>query len=307
MQMRTRLLAMLSAVLLAAWGAGLTRGDRNSATTGDPRSQGLMPHPLPEPALTILQPTGGNAGRPTTPTQRPPTPTPGTGTAAQPASRPAATSSAPESLRPATGPDIRTVSKTDYSSPKKTLKSYLACLAAADLEGVKACFAVPTTEEEKELLEGLDTDNVGDMAVRNALKERFPGQPTNVIISTVATFVATMVVEIDNASENINGNKATVQLPGGAPKEGPPVLVKVGNDWKFPLVEGNNCHKRTAEEKRLAKARDEVRASVIADIKAGKYATIEEAYMDFMKKLDPFIVVLPPAGARSRPASAPAK
>lgn len=85
MRIRSRLLVVLSAVVMAGWGAGLTGCDQNSDTTAaDPRSQGLMPHELPDVDPNILNAQKGStvAARPTPPTPVRPTPAPGTGTAA---------------------------------------------------------------------------------------------------------------------------------------------------------------------------------------------------------------------------------
>ena len=118
MQTRSRLLAMLSAALMAAWGAGLTGCYQNSDTTAaDPRAQGLMPHPLAEPDPTILAAKSGSTARPTPPTPvRPTTPPPGTATTStatgptstatrpQPETGPAGTTPAPETAPADTAP-----------------------------------------------------------------------------------------------------------------------------------------------------------------------------------------------------------
>jgi len=114
MRIRSRLLVVLSAVVMAGWGAGLTGCDQNSDTTAaDPRSQGLMPHELPDVDPNILNAQKGStvAARPTPPTPVRPTPAPGTGTAA--ATTP---ESAPGTAARGTGTTISAFSASSLAS-----------------------------------------------------------------------------------------------------------------------------------------------------------------------------------------------
>jgi hypothetical protein len=269
----------------------------------DPQVDGVVPHVVPDADISILSgPGSGARGRAGTATPtRVPSPTPASAKASDTA--PAGGVEAGPATRAATIPTegealamLQAMTeagekapplKINFSTPKGAVESYFAAMLSGSRDSMKSCFVVPKDDAEKELLEtGMDVQ-MAAFPVMAALKEKFPADAAK--IPDMGKIMAGMVgPAIQKAGEEINGDKATVKPEKQANASGPMTetikVVKVGNDWKFPIEEGAFLHKVSAEQKAANAAIVEMYAKAVEDVKAGKYASFEEANKDLEAK-----------------------
>lgn len=177
--------------------------------------------------------------------------------------------------------------KVDTSTPKATLKSLYDLALVGDFDGIRNLFETPTTDEQKDLLaNGLPDDMYGP-PIAAALREKFPDSKVPAMDKMVAMFK----VAIDKMDEKIVGDTCTLSAPAAAsrPFNEPALpsvtLKKVGDSWKLTLVEGAILRLPPAQFRDLAKARREVMSGFLADIKAGKFATFNDARMSMEKRM----------------------
>jgi hypothetical protein len=241
---------------------------------------------LPEADPSILnapKSAGRSTAAPAGPVRPRPTP-PAAATAAEsgPGTAAATETSPATDTAPAAPAAAALPSKTDHSSPKATLKAVFAGVETGDLAAIKACFVTPANDEQKDLLEnGLDTDVISLTTFFNAMKAKFPGAPAK-----GGSVVDLMT--LDSTIEEINGEKAIVKSAKESPDQPPINLVKVGDEWKFPIAQdaaGGLLHKKSETEQAASKELEGAVAGVVSDLNAGKFASDDDAMAAFLQKM----------------------
>ncbi|HEY4329805.1 MAG TPA: hypothetical protein VGN88_08715 [Phycisphaerae bacterium] len=302
--MQIRPSSLMMAVSMAILTAGVFPACERQPVTTNAHEAGIMNHPLADADLSILGDQSKGKGR--------------TGSTGGSAAVTAAPTTGAATFA-AGGPEAAVPAKPDFSTPKNALKSFFAVAPTSKLDDLKVFFATPANDDEKDLLNTGWSDDILGFPLLAAIKEKFPDQSAK---SPLAMMMDMAKTTIDSSTEEINGDKATVK-PTGAGVMGQPVdFVKVGPDWKMVIEEGGLLHKHDDNQKAAFMAMSDVFTNAIADIKAGKYASADEAMkavdaarQDVRKKFNlapsdappaPAPADAPPAPARSPAAPAPA-
>jgi hypothetical protein len=197
-------------------------------------------------------------------------------------------------------------STIDASTPKAAVKSVYDLVKDGKFEDAKACFAKPANDAEKDLLENGWSNDVYSFPLYNALKEKFPAEAGKGL-PDIGKMIDFLKTAIDGAAEKIEGDKATL-TPNVQGVSGPAVepvsLLKVGAEWKLVIEPGRFLHKVPDNFRAANNAMAELMTTLVAEVKAGKFTTYEQATkaidqrrQELMKKYVP---------ATSGPASGPA-
>ena len=177
--------------------------------------------------------------------------------------------------------------KIDTSTPKGTAKGVYDLILAGDFDGMKKLFVTPTTDQEKDLLENGFSDDMYGPPLSAALREKFPDAK----FPQADKMIAFIKDSIDKMDEKIEGDTCTLTAPastrpnGGGPMSQPITLKKVGSEWKIALVESRFTRLPPQQFREAAKARAAVMRELIADIKAGKFATYPDAEAAMRKRM----------------------
>jgi hypothetical protein len=170
-------------------------------------------------------------------------------------------------------------SKIDTSTPKGTVKGVYDLILAGDFDGMNKLFATPATDKEKELFENGFSDDMYGPALSAALREKFP----NGSFPSADKMVAYLKDSVDKMDEKIEGDSCTLSVPASTrpsvsgPASQPITLKKVDGQWKIAIAEGRFLRLPPAQFRELTKARVATIRGLITDIRAGKFATYEEA------------------------------
>ena len=179
--------------------------------------------------------------------------------------------------------------EVDTSTPKGTAKGVYDLVLAGDIDGMKKLFAAPANDKEKELFTYGFSDDIYAPGLSAAFREKFP----TASFPQADKMVESVKGEIDRMAEKIEGDTATLtQTPADAAKSSiggpfklPIILNKTGGVWKIAITESRFLHMPPPQLKELGKARHEGLEQFIQDVRAGKYATFEEARAAMANKM----------------------
>lgn len=164
-------------------------------------------------------------------------------------------------------------SKGDLSTPKGAAKSFANAIERGDADGAKAA----STGGDPKTIEGLAKMGGSMKKLRDAAVSKFGEQGKSM---AGADGMGDMSKKVDEATEKIDGDTATLQSPG---KSEPLKLKKVSGEWRVDVSEmfGPAFAMGAGMFDSMSKA-----ASDTADeINAGKYKTAAEAQQAFQQKM----------------------
>jgi hypothetical protein len=174
----------------------------------------------------------------------------------------------------------------DSSSPKSTARSFYQLIAAGKTSEALQLFATPTTDAEKDLLQHGVGDDLYAFAMFIAIKEKFP----DATVPDAARLLKQLAEVIDRMEEKVDGDRVTLAM---AASEGPsatgpafePIpLKKEGNEWKLAIAEGRFLKLPPPQVREFRAARIAAINGFIADVRAGKFATNDEARQEMQRR-----------------------
>lgn len=194
-----------------------------------------------------------------------------------PASQPAAVT------EPSTNPTTAPVVPADQTTPRGAVKMFFAANIRGDGPGLQSLLLGENPAEDG-LIAAMGEQKTADHDLADALQAKFPQEMKVDPAKRADEQVALVGPQIDAADEHVEGDTATVSGRGGGK---PFTLKRVDGRWRIPL----SVLVRNADPEKLRKATHQIDIQVkvmrdaVADVNAGKYASIQEAQQGVKQKL----------------------
>jgi hypothetical protein len=176
--------------------------------------------------------------------------------------------------KPTEIPALSATANLARSTPKGTLRYLAAALEAGEARKVAETVQVgaETNPQTEEVVANLVS---GQTEFKRALTARF-GERTVTEALQRWTLLKVPIVGLDEAEERIEGQWATVQLPGRRPLS----LVKTAGGWRLALSAGNDP--KMIVQFNLAGRLMQTAAS---ELDAGKYGSADEVFRSLQSRL----------------------
>jgi hypothetical protein len=194
----------------------------------------------------------------------------------------------------------------DYSSPKKTVGTFLNAVQSTDERAIKEALDVPAEYEEA-------VDNyvkliLATNKLQKAAEGRF-GEQADQYFGVNAKQMEARLKAVEGAEVKMVGESAIIEIPADETTKQPGgtiVLKKMGNDWKldagtlFKLSE--TPKEQTERGMALSKKMIPLTEQMTTEIAGGKFASAGEAYQAFWQR-SLAVVKETAGGAATRPAA----
>jgi hypothetical protein len=202
----------------------------------------------------------------------------------------------------------------DFSEPKKTVETCAKAIQSSDVDAIKACFTSSEPEKQKQI-SGIAQIAAASHTLKQAAVDKF-GPDGNDIVAAGARRpggdLTDKIQRLKDADQTIDGDTATLtakadpSATAGTPDPKPLYFKKVGDDWKIDWDKQTAPAAGAAAGRVNAGAMMEAMTPLIAkamgdtaaEIKAGKYASVDEAKVGLQTNVRAAFMAMMPGGMR---------
>jgi hypothetical protein len=204
----------------------------------------------------------------------------------------------------------------DFSDPRKTVETCATAIAGSDAEGISACFTSSDAEKQKQIA-GVSQVVAASHNLKQASIAKFGDEGNGVLAGGARRpggDLADKIQKLKDADESITGDTATLtpKPEAAATSDTTPAkplyFKKVGSDWKI------DWDKQMAPAQGAAAGRPGIGAMIdaiapliakamndtAAEIKAGKYASVESAKIGLQTNMRAAYMAAMPGGPGGR-------
>jgi len=173
----------------------------------------------------------------------------------------------------------------DQSTPKALLRSFFASRGEVDEATLRSLLHAATPLEQK-ILDSLVQVELANNRLRAAQRERFGKSTTTApTVASAQGLDLDTVEDIEALTEKVEGDHAIISSPMN-----PQIsmeLVRVDGKWKLPMSAQTGSVDPTMAETlgSATRAQVEIIDAVAADVRAGKFASEEQARQDLARRL----------------------